>query len=188
MGEHVHEDFRRVRPPLEGTLVRLRATEEADLPRIHDLFNDPDVLLFLQSVIFPEPLAGTRSWWERTRTSEDDISFVIETLSGELVGDCGLHGINAASRTATLGVWIGKPYWDHGYGTDAVRTLCRFGFREMNLQRIELHVHETNPRGLRAYRKVGFTEEGRLRRAHFSGDGPVDSIVMGLLAEELAEE
>ena len=64
MGEHVHEDFRRVRPPLEGTLVRLRATEEADLPRIHDLFNDPDVLLFLQSVIFPEPLAGKiRSAW-----------------------------------------------------------------------------------------------------------------------------
>jgi RimJ/RimL family protein N-acetyltransferase len=27
-----------------------------------------------------------------------------------------------------LGIWIGAPYWDRGYGTDAVRMLCRFGF------------------------------------------------------------
>ena len=188
MAEHLHDDFRRVQPPLEGRLVRLRAVEEADLRLIHDMFNDPDVLYFLEAVVFPQPHSGTHQWWESTRASSNDVTFAIETLAGELVGSCGLHGIARASRAATLGIWIGKPYWDRGYGTDATRTLCRFAFREMNLRRVELHVHETNPRGLRAYRKVGFTEEGRLRRAHFSGGGPVDSIVMGLLAEELAEE
>ena len=92
-----------------------------------------------------------------------------------------------ASRTGTPGIWIGKPFWDRGYGSDAVRTLSRYATREMNLQRITLAVFETNPRARSAYEKVGFKEEGRLRRGHFVGGQYVDVIVMGLLAEELID-
>jgi len=187
MGEQLPRDFQRVRPPLEGALVRLRAVEESDLRRIHEMFNDPEVLHFLEVVTFPQPMAGTVDWWTISRKDPSSLHLTIETVSGELVGAIGLRGVNGRTRAATLGLWIGKPYWDHGYGTDAVRTVCRFAFREMNLRRVELHVHESNPRGKRAYEKVGFKEEGRLRRAHFSGGHPIDSIVMGLLAEELTE-
>src|SRR2546421_737803 len=71
------------------------------------------------------------------------------------------------SRAAVLGIWVAEAHWSRGHGTDAVRTLCRFGFREMNLQRIGLSVYETNPGGVRVYEKVGFKEEGRRRRAEF---------------------
>jgi RimJ/RimL family protein N-acetyltransferase len=187
MAEQPHDDFRRIKPPLEGELVRLRAREEEDLPRINELFNDPDVTYFLSRDTFPHAVTRTREWWEATRSSPDTQQFVIETVPGELVGVCGLEGIDGRSRWATLGIWIGRPYWDRGYGTDAVRTLCRFGFREMNLQRIELRVHDSNPRGRRAYAKIGFREEGRLRRELFVDGGYVDIIMMGLLAEELVE-
>jgi RimJ/RimL family protein N-acetyltransferase len=185
--DHLHEDFRRVRPPLEGALVRLRAVEESDLPTIHRMFNDPDVLQYLQVVTFPQPVSGTREWWEWSRTNTHGVSFAIETLAGEVVGACGLEAIRDRTRAATLGIWIGKPYWNLGYGTDAVRTACRFAFREMNLHRVELQVFETNPRGRRAYEKVGFKEEGRLRHAHFVGGRHVDTLVMGLLEDELIE-
>jgi RimJ/RimL family protein N-acetyltransferase len=186
---HRSEDFKRVAPPLEGELVRLRAIEEADLPRISEMFNDPDVLRYLSAVTFPESLAETRKWWETTRIGLDrQYAFAIETLAAEMAGACSLENLNGRTRSATLGIWIGKPFWNLGYGTDAVRTLSRFGFREMNLQRIELLVHDDNPRGRRAYEKVGFKEEGRLRRAHFVGGRHIDTIVMGLLAEELIEE
>ena len=71
--------------------------------------------------------------------------------------------------------------------TDAVRTLCRFGFRQMNLYRIGLSVYATNQRGVRAYEKVGFKEEGRRRSAQFVGGRFVDVIEMGLLHDELIE-
>ena len=188
MGDDVHEDFRRVRPPLQGSLIRLRAVEESDLPILHPMFNDPQVLAFLQVVTFPQPISGTRGWWEWNRHNEHGQGFVIETLSGEVVGACSLESIRDRSRVATLGIWIGRPYWNMGYGTDAVRTACRFGFREMNLHRVELHVHETNPRGRRTYEKVGFKEEGRLRHDHFVDGRPVDTFVMGLVEGELVEE
>ena len=187
MAGHTNQPLPHVPSTLKGELTRLRAREEQDLARISEMFNDPDVLEFLASVTFPEPVMGTRAWWERTRTDRSSETFVIEALDGELVGVCGLEGISERSRSATLGIWIGKPFWGRGYGTDAVRTLCRFSFREMNLQRVELHVFEQNLRGRRSYEKVGFKEEGRLRRGHFVGGQYVDVIVMGLLAEDLIE-
>ena len=182
----VHEDFRRIRPALEGERVRLRAREEEDLPRLNEMFNDPDVRAGLE-LVWPQPLAGIRQWYESSRTDPTSAIFVIETLDGESVGVCGLEDIEERSRQAKLGIWVGKPYWDHGFGTDAIRVLCRFGFRHMNLQRIELDVYETNERGRKVYERVGFRHEGTRRRGQFLGGIYVDVLVMGLLAEEFRD-
>ena len=116
----------------------------------------------------PQPIERFRRSWRSRPRYPEQAPFVIERLlDREPVGGCSLFEINGAARTAVLGIWLGKPFWDEGLGTDAVRTLCRFGFRHMNLQRIELNVFETNPRALRAYEKVGFTLEGTRRRSEF---------------------
>jgi RimJ/RimL family protein N-acetyltransferase len=187
MPGHDRDDFKRIRSPFEGNLVRLRAFEEEDILEANALIWDPDVSQHL-AIPWPEPIAGTHEFWERTRVKTDWGIFAIETLAGEFAGLCGLEQVSGRNRSAELGIWIGKPYWDKGYGTDAVRTLCRFGFREMNLQRVHLRVYETNPRGRRAYEKVGFKEEGRLRRSHFVDGRYVDVLVMGLLGEDLIED
>ena len=186
MAAHQSEDFKRVRPPFEGRLVRLRAVEEDDLPWINREFWNPAVTRNL-TVVWPEPLDGTRAWWEATRR-HDPGPLLIETQSGEPVGVCTLEEVDGRSRAAVLGIWIAEAHWRRGYGTDAVRTLCRFGFREMNLQRIGLSVYETNPGGVRVYEKVGFKEEGRRRRAEFVDGRYVDVIEMGLLVDELIED
>lgn len=176
-----------IAPALEGRLVRLRAVEEADLAAINEGIWNPSVTQHLM-VSWPEGVESTRAFWEGMRASNRDLFLAIETLEGELVGACALHGISSRSRTAALGIWLAEPRWGLGYGTDAVRTLCRFGFREMNLQRIDLDVFETNPRAVHSYEKVGFREEGRRRRAHFLDGRYVDMLGMGLLAEELIED
>jgi diamine N-acetyltransferase len=187
MSAHDGDDFGRVRSPFEGALVRLRAIEEDDLGQINEALWDPEVSQHM-AIAWPEAVAQTREFFERVRASESDVVLAIETLAGELVGCVGLHGIDPRTRQGELGIWIARPHWDKGYGTDATRTMCRFGFREMNLQRVSLRVYETNPRGRRAYEKVGFKEEGRLRRGHFVDGRYVDVLVMGLLAEELIED
>jgi len=174
------------RSPLEGALARLRAVEESDLVWINRNFWNPEVTRFL-TVVWPEPLAGTRAFYERTRSSDDTVVLLIETLGGDPIGVCSLDGIQARGRTAQLGIWIAEGLWNQGYGTDAVRTLCRFGFREMNLHRITLHVYDLNPRGVVVYEKVGFREEGRERGDQFVDGRHVDAILMGMLAGELTE-
>jgi len=177
----------RDRPPFEGDLVRLRARERTDAPELNPMFDDPEVLAGLK-VAFPQSLQGYKEWVEATRASDRQQVFVIETLGGRnAIGICGLEEIDARARSAEYGIWIGKPHWRHGYGTDATRIACRFGFRYLNLQRISLSVYATNEKAIRVYERVGFKREGLTRRGQFLGGGPIDIVEMGLLAEELVE-
>jgi RimJ/RimL family protein N-acetyltransferase len=51
-----------------------------------------------------------------------------------------------------IGEYIGeKDHWGGGYGTDALRTVCRYGFDTMRLHSIELGVVEENARAIRSY-------------------------------------
>ena len=75
----------------------------------------------------------------------------------------------------------GKDCWGRGYGTDAIRALLRFAFREMNLNRVWLTTGENNPRALACYRKCGFREEGRLRQDRYLEGRYWDTILMGIL-------
>jgi diamine N-acetyltransferase len=172
--------------PLEGDRTRLRAVEQSDVEWVNAHFWNPNVTRFLEA-IWPESRAGTEAYLSSSRASDTSFVFLIETLGGERAGACSLDGIEARGRTASLGIWIDEEHWNEGLGTDAVRTLCRFGFREMNLRRIGLHVYDFNERGIRAYEKVGFREEGRLRGAQFADGSHIDVVVMGLLADEILE-
>ena len=175
------------RSPFEGRLVRLRAPEESDADALNTDFGDPDVLAGI-SFAFPQATAGFREFVRSARGSESQIVFTIETLDGEPLGTCDLRDIEPRARSAKVGIWIRKADWGKGYGTDAMRTLCRFAFRQANLQRIELLVYETNPAAIRSYEKVGFRREGTLRRAQFQSARYVDVFVMGLLADEFVDD
>jgi RimJ/RimL family protein N-acetyltransferase len=176
-----------VRHPLEGDLVRLRAREESDVVRLNTMFDDPDVLAGLR-MTFPQPAEGFLGWVRSSRDDPDSLHMVIETLDGEAVGACGYNTIDRRARDAEVGIWVGKPYWNRGYGSDAMRVLCRFGFRQMNLQRITLHVYETNPNARHVYDRLGFVLEGTIRRGQFVHGRHVDVHIMGLLVEAFADE
>ncbi|MBI3648808.1 MAG: GNAT family N-acetyltransferase [Actinobacteria bacterium] len=177
--EHAHA--------LEGRLVRLRAWEPADYPELVEMFNDPDVMEGLTAP-WPSTAEEEREWIESGR-KKGDLMFVVETLADRRpVGALSIGRVEAAPRTGTLGMFVGKPFWDRGYGTDALRVACRFAFRQANLQRIELNVLTVNRRAIAAYEKVGFKVEGTRRRGEFARGTHQDAHLMGLLAEELVEE
>ncbi len=175
--------------PFEGRLVRLRAREVDDLERYHRWLNDPELTQYIM-MRYPISLSQERSYLESLGpTSFDDAPFSIETLTGEHIGSCALHRGSPEDRSASLGIFVGeKELWSGGYGTDAMRVLCRFGFEHMNLERIELQVFVDNPRARRVYEKVGFREEGCRRHADYRYGRYRDIVVMGLLRDELIRE
>jgi RimJ/RimL family protein N-acetyltransferase len=174
-------------PFLTGRLVRLRAPEPSDAEALNALFNDHDVRSGIGAPL-PQPIEAFLDWVAAARQAPDHLNLVIERLEEpQPLGMCDLMKIEPPTRTAVLGIWLARPWWGEGYGTDAVRTLCRFGFDHMNLHRITLEVNADNAKAIRAYEKVGFAEEGRLREAGFVHGERMDTLVMGLLAFELTE-
>jgi RimJ/RimL family protein N-acetyltransferase len=171
-----------------GERIRLRAIERGDIPTFVRWFNDPEVRQYLE-VLMPMSQAQGEHWLEAYLDKGDSHIFGIETLDGSLIGSVGLSDMDWQNRRAVLSIVIGeRKYWDNGYGTEAITTLLRFAFEEMNLHRVSLHVFDYNQRAMRCYEKCGFKQEGRLRQARFHSGKYHDELVMGILRDELGPD
>lgn len=176
--------------PFEGKLIRIRGREAEDEPLLYRWFNDPEVTEHL-ALRYPLSHKTEREFIERMKdVGYQNANFAIETLAeGKLIGGCGFEKFRPENRTQVLGIAIGdKEYWDGGYGSDAMRTLCRFGFEMMNLHRIELDVYGGNDRARHVYEKIGFRLEVTKREAVYKFGVYHDVHVMGLLEGELRME
>ena len=171
-----------------GEKTRLRAIEREDIPTFVRWFNDPEVRRYLEMYL-PMSKAEEEQWFERYLKDDSSRFFGIETCDGVLIGNVGLHSIDWKNRSAVLGVVIAeKEYWGKGYGSDAITTLLRFVFGEMNLHRIHLSTFEFNERAISCYEKCGFRREGRAREALFREGRYHDAIHMAILSEEFLGE
>jgi len=170
-----------------GKKTRLRAIERGDILRFVKWLNDPEVRRYL-AMYMPLSQAEEEKWFERQLEDQNSKVFAIETEEGVHIGNVGLHNIDWKNRKAILGIFIGeKEYWGQGYGSDAIRALLGFAFREMSLHRVYLSVYDYNERAIRCYEKCGFRHEGRLRKAHFSDGRYHDELMVGILREEFEE-
>lgn len=172
---------------IDGKQVRLRALSVDDTDRYVAWFNDPEVTEYL-SHRYPMSRESEEGWL-RARTSTplsyDNPNFAIETADGLHIGSVGFHVTRPEDRNARLGIVIGdKRYWSRGYGTDAIVTLLRFAFDEMNLHRVDLTVDGDNARAIACYGKCGFRDEVRMRRERYRHGEYVDQLVMGILRDE----
>jgi RimJ/RimL family protein N-acetyltransferase len=174
---------------LVGERVRLRGLREDDLPTLARWEMDPGRMATLSSWVAPPSEAAAK---ERTAkwcaNDKDDLGFAIETLDDPpgLVGNIHLFGARPKDRCATIGIALGREHIGRGYGTDAMRVIVDYGFREMGLHRIQLGVAPFNPAGIRAYEKAGFVEEGRYRESVWHDGRWYDEVMMSILDHEWA--
>jgi RimJ/RimL family protein N-acetyltransferase len=170
-----------------GEKVQLAAIQREYLPKYVEWLNDLEVAQFLMpGILAPFNLDDENEWYENRRKREGNYLFAILTLTeNKLIGNCGLHNVDLKNRSATFGIVIGeKDYWGKGYGTDATRTLLRFGFAELGLNRVELEVYDYNPRAIRTYEKAGFRRDGVHRQGLYRNGKFHDEYIMCILREE----
>ena len=174
-----------------GERIRLRAPERCDLPRFVAWLNDPEVRAGI-SAFLPMSLAREETWFEdmlKRPVEEQPLAIEIKQKDDWLlIGTTGLFDIAWRSRKAEIGIMIGeKSFWNQGYGTEAMLLMLQHGFETLNLHRIYLKVYSTNPRAIRAYEKVGFVHEARLREAHYDSGIYTDDLIMSVLRHEWDE-
>lgn len=174
---------------LSGKKVLLRPIKRSDISHFLKWFNDPEVTQYL-TIYLPLTEMEEEKWLEdiATKRAKTDVILVIEAIDGKSskpIGSCGLHRINPKDQTAVLGIAIGeKKYWGKGYGTEAIRLILDYGFKTLNLHRVSSSAFDFNERSIRMHRKIGFKEEGRLRKARFINGQFWDEILFGLLRED----
>ena len=105
-------------------------------------------------------------------------------VDGKVVGTISLMHLDLKNRSAELGYWIGKKYWNKGYATDAVKQMLDFAFNELNLNRVSALCMHPNKVSIKILEKHGFKLEGRLRKSSLKEDIWLDDLVYGKLKGE----
>ncbi|MGD8795199.1 MAG: GNAT family protein [Anaerolineae bacterium] len=170
---------------IRGERVVLRAIERQDLANYVEWFNDPVVLEYFGRYR-PLSLTEEEEWYEQMLQDPKTCNFAVE-LEGRHVGGAGFDKIDGRNASAEVGLFIGLPeLWDQGLGFDVLQSLLRFGFEQLNLNRIYLRVFARNERAVHLYEKLGFRHEGRWRQAEFRNGQYQDMLWMSVLREEWA--
>lgn len=183
------------KPTLTGDRVILRPFRDDDVPVMAEVLADPDVLRLTGSVHSSaeaeaggdDDLETLRAWYGSRNDQSDRLDLAVtDRHNGECVGEVVLNDYDEGSASCGFRTLIGPRGRDRGLGTEATRLIVGYGFEELGLHRIELEVYAFNPRGRRAYEKVGFVAEGTRRDALRFDDAWVDATVMSILAHEWA--
>jgi RimJ/RimL family protein N-acetyltransferase len=122
--------------------------------------------------------------WVDCKDADGVIIFAIETLMGEDVGGISYHSRDRKNGIFGFGVVIDRPHRRQGYAEDAISILLRYGFRERRHQKCNSGCVHTNEASIALHKKLGFTEEGRVRRRWFFDGQYHDDLLFGMTVEE----
>lgn len=91
--------------------------------------------------------------------------FIFHGVSEQLIGGITLSNVRrGVTQSATLGYWLGAPYKNLGYMTEAVRAVQGYVFNDLRLHRLEAASMPENTASIRVLEKCGFQSEGIARR------------------------
>ena len=155
-------------PELRTDRLFLRPFVPADAPTIQRLAGDKDIASTTLNIPHPYEDGMAEEWISMHPQQFQDGEFVnfaiVLQRDGALIGGISLMEINRHHEHAELGYWIGKPYWNNGYCTEAVRAAMRYGFSVLGLNRIHAHHMGHNPASGQVMKKAGMVYEGCQRQ------------------------
>lgn len=171
---------------LKGERIELRRHDRRNYPLYGEWYGDWEIWNLTSWRSTPiGPKAVERLFEEREMSSLDD-SFAIHRRGDKTpLGVISLINISEPNASADLSIIVGSEEdRNRGYGTEAIRVLLDYAFNDLGLCRVGLSVFQFNEHAIAAYRKLGFNEEGRMRRAIRRDDTAYDAILMSILSSE----
>jgi len=101
----------------------------------------------------------------------------------QLIGAIGLTLDRILSK-GELGYWIGNPFWNLGYATEATTAVLEYGFGDLRLNRISSRHLVRNPSSGRVMGKAGILREGTARQYTMKWGKHEDLTLYGILRED----
>lgn len=85
---------------------------------------------------------------------------------------------------AHIGYCIGKQWWHKGITSEALRSVIKYLFEEVEIRRIESRHDPRNPNSGAVMQKCGMKYEGTLRQADWNNQGVCDACYYAILLTE----
>lgn len=170
---------------LKSERIYLRPLEESDAKLFLTTVNDEEIRY----------MTGTKGSFtleqiqQHIRISNEDSTrydfAICLNENGQMIGELSISDIDENNSKAGFRISMNTiELTGKGFGTEAIQLVLKFVFEELKLNRLQLEVFSHNKRGIRAYEKLGFKQEGILRDSLYYNGEFSDEIIMSILHKE----
>lgn len=174
-------------PTLETDRLIIRKFTETDIDDFYEYVSDDEVTRYLlwdtykNKDVAREYIASIIEKYNRYELAPWGIEL---KENSKLVGSIDFVKYDYKNFSAEIGYVLNRNYWNKGIMTEALKTIIKFGFEEMNLIRIEMRHNVMNIGSERVIQKNGLKYEGTLRKKEFLKKEFVDVKYYSILKEE----
>jgi RimJ/RimL family protein N-acetyltransferase len=144
--------------------LNFRNMTDDDLIVMADMLGDPEVMAFYTR---PKSVAEAQAWIDWNKTSYEEHGYglwIIETKSGQFVGDCGLTWQSVNGRPELeVGYHVRSNMQRQGYATEAAAACRDFARDVLQKSHLVAIIHPENDASRRVAEKIGlrFEEDER---------------------------
>ena len=174
-------------PVLETDDLLLRKPAQKDAKDIFCYASDPEVARY----VLWEPhrsLSETRSFIRflrsRIRAGYPSSWVVVLKETGHVIGTIGFIWYSDVNRSAELGYSFSREHWNHGYATQALKSVIDAAFTSLPLNRLEAQHDIRNLASGRVMEKSGLRQEGILRNRIVNKGEYVDVALYAILRSD----
>ena len=164
---------------METERILLRYWEESDAEALFKYASDPDV--------------GPRAGWPAHKSVEESRE-IIRTFfhnettwaivlkeTGEAIGCIGYYthetsNIPIGENDCEVGYWVGKPYWNKGICTEALKLMLDYCIQVKHFENLWADHFTGNPASGRVMEKCGFVDTGMLNKCSQLVGGDKDMV------------
>ncbi len=174
-------------PTLQSRRLLLRPFSLDDAVTVQQLAGKHAIADTTLKIPHPYEDGMAEQWISEHRAQFEEGSLVAFAIvlqeTSELVGAISLT-VDREQHKAELGYWVGQPFWNRGYATEAARSIVEYGFTRLDLNRISSRHLVRNPASGRVMQKIGMVHEGTLRQDTIKWGQYEDLHAYGLLRND----
>lgn len=173
---------------LESERLLLREFRLSDWPEVNAYTSDPDVVKYMPfgpttEEQTREHISQILAWAAEQPRRIYEMAVVLRS-GNHLIGTATLALHPDERRIANFSYLLHRQYWGQGYATEAMHTLIDFGFRVLQLHRLEDTCNTSNLASARVMEKLGMRREGHLRETIWKDGQWYDEYSYAILAHE----
>lgn len=176
-------------PEFETERMILRGLEEKDIPWLFEHFGKDEINRHVvdDNVTTMEEARELFEAFIRPKPYLFRLGLILKD-NGQLVGTIGFYGINREHKRAILGADLDPAHWGKGLATEAVLALIRYGFEDMELNRIEASADPDNVHSIKLIESTGFIKEGVKRQLDWYKGAFHDDVFYSILREDWVKD
>ncbi|PTE80366.1 GNAT family N-acetyltransferase [Staphylococcus equorum] len=160
-----------------------RDLKDTDIDQLNELYALPKVTQY--QTWGPQSYEETQQFINVVLEKDSNwiYNVLVDSDTDKVIGTIQL-AIDEANQSAEINFIIHPNYWGNGVATDIAKTIIKYGFKVLKLNRIGASIDSRNIAAGIVLEKLGMKREGILRKDKLVQDTYRDTLIYGLLRSE----